>query len=219
MSATRYTVPATTSSNALSLSKTKGTPSVKIAFRSVPTEDGEQPRTLFADLWLTDAAFEATVRTLREVFRWEGNDLSELNAPILQGIEVDLVCEVEGYTDAQQQPREREVVKFINLPGAGGAGGVKALDGMDAANLCSSLNARLASIGRQATTARQGSARQGSAAGQNAGAAAGVSRPPQNGLAQGRQGASAPRGGRGSAPAGADDFPGFAPPQDGGGEY
>ena len=215
MSATRYTVPATTSSNALSLSKTKGTPSVKIAFRSVPTEDSEQPRTLFADLWLTDAAFEATVRTLREVFHWEGNDLSELNAPILQGTDVDLVCEVEGYTDAQQQPREREVVKFINLPGAGG---VKALDGMDAANLCASLNARLASIGRQATTARQGSARQGPAAGQNAGAAAGASRSPQHGLAQVRQGASAPRGGRGSAPAGVDDFPGFAPPQENG-EY
>lgn len=215
MSANRYTVAATTSSNALSLSKTKGTPSVKIAFRSIPTEEAEQPRTLFADLWLTDAAFDASVRTLREVFRWEGDDLSELNSPILQGIEVDLVCEVEAYTDAQQQPREREVVKFVNLPGAGG---VKALDGMDAANLCASLNAKLAGLGRQATAGRQGSARHAPVAGQAGAVAPGAASAPQHGLGQGRQGSGAPRSGRGSAPSGADDFPGFAPPQEDG-EY
>lgn len=215
MSATRYTVPATTSSNALSLSKTKGTPSVKIAFRSVPTEDGEQPRTLFADLWLTDAAFEATVRTLREVFRWEGNDLSELNAPILQGIEVDLVCEVEGYTDAQGATKQREVVRFINAPGGGG---VKALDGMAAADLCASLNAKLAGMGRQAGAARQTGARQGTTPGQAGAGAPGASRAPQHGAQQGYQGASAARGTRGGPANGADDFPGFAPPQDSG-EY
>lgn len=215
MSATRYTVPATVASNALSLSKTKGTPSVKIAFLTIPTEDGEQPRTLYADLWLTDAAFDSSVRTLREVFRWEGNDLAELNAPVLEGFEVDLVCEVEQYEDAQGNAKQREAVKFVNAPGGGG---VKALDDMAASDLCASLNAKLAGMGRQAGAARQTGTRQGATPGQAGAVASGASRAPQHGTQRGHQGASAARGTRGGPANGADDFPGFAPPQDGG-EY
>lgn len=199
MSNNRYTVLATVMSHALSLSKEKGTPSVKFVFKSTPVDAEDQPRTLYADLWLTDAAFEASVRTLRETFGWQGADMAELNQPILRDIEVELVCEVEVYEN-----KEREVVRFINLPGGAG---VKALDEMAAANLCASLNAKLAGMGQKAVAGRQSPSRQSDTG-------SGASRPPQHG----RQGSYTPGRGRGAAPSGPDDFPGFAPPQEDG-EY
>lgn len=137
MSNNRYTVPCKVTGNALAESKEKRTPSVKLALL---TQD-ENPRTLYADLWLTDATFDATVETLESVFGWSGMKLEELNEPILVGIEVDAVCEVETY-QGQNGTQEREVVKFINAPGSGG--GVKKMEAAQVSAVVSRLDALLA---------------------------------------------------------------------------
>ena len=109
-------VRCTVSGNALAESK-GGTPSVKLALVSVPKE-GEMPRKLWADLWLTDAAVERSIETLRDVFGWQGKSFSELNEPIFEGREVVAACEWEDGNDGNK----REKVAYVN-PVAGG--GVK----------------------------------------------------------------------------------------------
>ncbi len=178
MSNQRYTVRCIVTGNALAESKQKGTPSVKIALQ---TQD-ENPRTLYADLWLTDAAFDATVETLETVFGWGGMKLEELNEPVLVGIEVDAVCEIE-----EHEGREYEKVAFLNAPGAGG--GVKKMDDAQVKAVTSRLDAMLS---------RTRASRAGAGAG-----APGTRRPPVG-----------PR--RQTAPQGAGDFPGYAPPDEGG---
>lgn len=140
----RYNVPATVVGHALALSSQKNTPSVKLVLRTTD----ENPRNLYKDLWLSDGAFDGSVKVLREVLGWQGMDLQELNAQpaILAGIEVVAVCEVEEYDGPNGEPREREVVAFINDPNA--QGGAKPLEAAQAANLARSLNAKLAALGR-----------------------------------------------------------------------
>lgn len=176
--ADRFYIPCIVSGNAIAVSKEKKTPSVKIALK---TRDDKQERTLYADLWLTDNAFEATIKTLEDVLGWTGDKLSDLNEPILKGIEVDAVCEWESF-QGQHGEEWREKVVFLNRPGGGG--GVKKLDDAQVHQVVSRLDAMLAS--------RRGS------------------RPRATGAAPAPRRAPAPRQ---STPQGADDFPGFAPPE------
>lgn len=182
MSNARYIVPCIVTGNALAESKEKRTPSVKISLR---TQD-ENPRTLYADLYLTDAAFNATIETLETALGWSGMSLAELNDPVLKGVEVDAVCEIEEYptTNGMQQ---REAVRFLNAPGSGG--GVKKMDSAQVQGVVNRLDALLS----RARMSRGGSTTQG---------ATKRPTPPQHGRRQ-------------AAPQGANDFPGFAPVDEG----
>lgn len=145
-----YYFPAVVTGNALAESKNSKTPSVAVGLRTIPQE-GESPMTLYANLWLTDAAFEATVKTLREVLGWKGSDLTELNEPILKGIEVTAVCEWTEY-----EGKGRYEVRFLNSPGGGG--GVRKLDETAAKFIVSRLNAKLAQMSRGSASAPRKSA-------------------------------------------------------------
>jgi hypothetical protein len=139
MSNDRYYVPCTVTGNALAEAKNeKRTPSVKIAMRSHPQQEGEQSRALYSDLWLTEAAFEGTIKTLEEVFGWTGHSLAELNEPVLAGVEVVAVCEQE-YND--QLGKWFEKVVFINRPGGGG--GVARMDEAQTRQVVGKLDALL----------------------------------------------------------------------------
>lgn len=133
----RHYVPCIVTGNAIAVSKEKRTPSVRIALKT--TDD--QPRNLWADLWLTDNAFEATIRTLEEVFGWQGDKLSDLNEPILRDLTCEAVCEWEQITMQQGQEWKERVV-FLNR--LGGGGGVKKMDAAEVNNVVGKLDALLA---------------------------------------------------------------------------
>lgn len=138
MSNERYYVPCTVTGNALAEAKNeKKTPSVKIALRTIPQKEGEQARVLYADLWLSDAAFEGSLKTLEEVLGWTGITLAELNEPVLAGVEVVAVCEQE-YNE--QLNKWFEKVVFINRPGGGG---VAKLDDAQSRQVVGKLDALL----------------------------------------------------------------------------
>lgn len=139
MSNERYYVPCTVTGNALAEAKNeKKTPSVKIALRTIPQQEGEHARTLYADLWLSDAAFEGSIKTLEDVLGWTGHTLAELNEPVLAGVEVVAVCEQE-YNDQKSQWFEKVV--FINRPGGGG--GVAKMDEAQSRQVVNKLDALL----------------------------------------------------------------------------
>jgi hypothetical protein len=89
----------------------KQTPAVRITF----TAD-ELTEPVSANLWLSEAAFPYTMKTLTEVLGWTGDDFEELNAepPVLAGRLVSLVLADEEY-----QGKTRTVVKYINKIGGG----------------------------------------------------------------------------------------------------
>lgn len=97
--ADRHTFHATITNNALGKSKEKGTPSIKLlchADKDITT--GEPANfTCYVDLWLTFACMERTYRTLREVLKWDGDDLLEINQDpeLFSGIQVHLVCDYD----------------------------------------------------------------------------------------------------------------------------
>jgi hypothetical protein len=91
-------------SHALALSKTKQTPSVRVALMtkyneaspSVPFE-----KRMYADLWLSDGCFDRTMHILTKTFGWSGEDLEDLNTypELLKGAECSVVVENEEYND------------------------------------------------------------------------------------------------------------------------
>ena len=99
----------TVESNALATSKDKGTPSVKLSLAYF--NDLGVKQYIYADMWLSEAAVDRSLKTLLEVFNFSGK-LSELNEPILAGLPCSAVCEWETYDDKQ-----RLKVKFINRQG------------------------------------------------------------------------------------------------------
>jgi len=133
----RHTLSAEVTGNANSVSKEKQTPSIKIAFR---VED-ENPKTVYADLWLTDKTFESTMKTLEEVFGWQGDKISELNEPILKGCKAELVCEWEEFSGQNGQEWKEKVV-FINRPGGGA--GIKKMDEATVSTIAAKLDGVLA---------------------------------------------------------------------------
>jgi hypothetical protein len=102
-------------SNSLAHVGDKKTPSVKFQLKvcfNIATPNIAEGGVLYADLWLTDAAFENTMKTLSETFGWNGEDISELNnGELLFGIECNAVVEIEEY-DGKLRPK----VKFLNNP-------------------------------------------------------------------------------------------------------
>lgn len=139
--AERHYVRCAVRGNALAESKEKKTPSVKIRLQAIPganqpIEGYAEDRTLWADLWLSDASVEGSIETLEKVLGWHGNSFAELNEPCFEGVEVEAVCEWE-----QVGERWLEKVVFLNAPGGGG---VKKLDEAQARQVVSKLDAVLA---------------------------------------------------------------------------
>ena len=100
----RYTATAKTVD--LGQSAEKGTPYVSILFE---TEQGED---LTAFLYLSDAALERTVRTLREVFGFN-DDFGTVKEQVT-GKQASIVVEAEEY-----EGKSRMKVKWINTVGGG----------------------------------------------------------------------------------------------------
>lgn len=141
--AERHYVRCTVVGNALAESKEKKTPSVKIRLQAIPganppIEGFADNRTLWADLWLTDAALESSIETLEKVLGWRGSSFAELNDPCFDGVEVEAACEWE---DVGGQWREKVV--FLNAPGGGG---VKKLEDVQVRQVVSRLDAVLAKV-------------------------------------------------------------------------
>lgn len=108
------TFRAVVTSQALSYSKRKGTPSLQLQCRTkYNIEDPNTPAefTVFAQLWLTYAAMKNTLKTLKRCFNWEPGDTSELDQQLFRGTEVDLVLEEEEY-----EGETKTKVKFVNKP-------------------------------------------------------------------------------------------------------
>lgn len=152
----RHYVQAVVTGNALALSNEKKTPSVKIQMQAIPdrnpVEDGvalAPDRILWADLWLSEAAFASSLETLETVFGWRGMSIQELNEPILVGTEVSCACSWEEGQDGKW----REKVDFLNPPGGGM--GVKRLDEAAAHDVVSRVDALMQRVRQNAPGGRQ----------------------------------------------------------------
>lgn len=129
----RYT--ATVETAELGQSEAKGTPFLSLLCK---TEQGDE---LTAYLYLSDAAFERTTRTLREVFGFDNN--FETVVQQVTGKECSIVVEAEDY-----EGKTRMRVKWINT--VGGASG-KPLE--NASSLLAQLSAKAKRIPAAAPTA------------------------------------------------------------------
>ena len=129
----RYT--ATIESAELGQSEAKGTPYLSLLCK---TAEGEE---LTAYLYLSDAAFERTTKTLREVFAFDNN--FETVVAQVTGKECSIVVEAEEY-----EGKTRMRVKWINA--VGGSSG-KPLE--NAGSLLAQLSAKAKRIPAAAPTA------------------------------------------------------------------
>ena len=91
----------------------KGTASVKFrltANKNILTGEDIQPEAVFFDAWLTDTAFDGTMKTLSDSLGWTGNDFNDFNGTgKFVGMKVCIVCEEETYEN-----KIRTKVKFMN---------------------------------------------------------------------------------------------------------
>lgn len=133
-------------SSCLSKSKDKGTYSVKFLFNlicNIVDEETTVQGQIYGDLWLTEKTFDNTMKTLVEVFGFQGTDLSVLNSTTLfTGILCEIVVENEPFTNNSGATRLISKVKFIN-PVDSGFRSLKALPESDLLPVIDSLNARL----------------------------------------------------------------------------
>ena len=104
--------------NSLATSKDKGTPSVEIQVRTTnELPNGNQVAlTLTGNLWLTPNTTDRTIETLAYVFGWAGNSFTELNKPILVGIECEITVE-----ESEFNGRTQKKIAFFSKAGALGS--------------------------------------------------------------------------------------------------
>lgn len=143
-----YTYLCTLTSTAIGISQQKGTPSIRIAFRTesdvetgvLVSEIENAPSALYGDLWMSEKTIERTIETLRDVLGWQGTDFEELNAGNpLRGAQAWIVWDYEEY-EGKHHPR----VQWINA--VGGGGGLKKAEPDVAARVAAQFN-RLLSRG------------------------------------------------------------------------
>lgn len=111
----RKTYMATVTGNTLSVSRNKGTPSVKIKVQTMYEASDVSKAVVFTaygNLWLTYATMEKTWKTLKEVFGWESMNIETLKEPILVGKKVQIVGEHVEY-----EGKSRFEINFFNKPG------------------------------------------------------------------------------------------------------
>lgn len=133
------TYQATVLSTALATSKNKGTPSVKIQFGTeFNINDMQTPvrKSLYVDLWLTDATFDRTMDTLT-MLGWDGADLNALNG-------TELLCGKEAWVVVAEEEYEgkvRDKIQFVNPVGGGQS--AQRMEDKDAADLAKKLKAKV----------------------------------------------------------------------------
>lgn len=91
------------------------TPAINIALDLIKNVQTDEPvtGTVYASLWLTDAALEFSMRTMTEALGWTGTDLSEINGTgMFAGKEVWVVLEEQEYEGKTQTK-----VKYVNKVG------------------------------------------------------------------------------------------------------
>lgn len=96
--------------------------------------------------WLSDGAFDNTIRRLAEVFGFDG-DLATLNsgAQTLAGLPCNITTEMENY-----QGKDRLKVAWLNPPGGGGA---KPLEAAKVQSILGKLNAKAKAIAKSVKAA------------------------------------------------------------------
>lgn len=131
--------------NTLAESK-NGKPSVKLQIRTDRDLDSgnSTDRTFYADLWLTDKAAEKSIETLREI-GFQGDDLKQLNDPVLEGSMVEISTVWENYNG-----KDIEKVAYVNKVGSYANRGLKSLDPNKADKFAQKYNAMLRNKPKQA---------------------------------------------------------------------
>lgn len=125
--------------NTLATSKEKGTPSVEIQVRTSQEVGGDAvAMTLTGSIWLTSKTTERAIETLDRVFGWNGNSFSELNNPILKGIECEITVEESEYNGKPQKK-----IAFFNRPGESGTRAMTAIDDTQARSIASQFDSAL----------------------------------------------------------------------------
>ncbi len=91
----------------------KGTPSVQIPL--IVVEGDLEGKRITAHLWLTEAAFENTVKTLHDVFGFDGDFEALAKSPKgFAGLPASIVTEMETYNG-----EKRCKLKWLNNPNSG----------------------------------------------------------------------------------------------------
>lgn len=101
----------------LGASKNKGTPFIELYFKITQGENaGEMVKW---QGYFTDATSERTIQSL-VTMGWKGDDLSEFEDGNLHGLdanEVDIVVELESYTNDAGEERKTPKVQWVNRAG------------------------------------------------------------------------------------------------------
>jgi len=127
-------------SHVLATSKEKGTPSIKVQVEIQKNVVNGEPVTgsFYWDGWLTEKAFENTMKAVSEALGWNGGDLSELNGTgAFVGKIVQVVLEEEA---DDRTGKTHTKIKWLNPLGGGG---VKALSGADAKAVADKLKGKV----------------------------------------------------------------------------
>jgi len=126
----------------------KKTPFVRIPL--VVTEGDCKGQTTIYKAWLSDGAFDNTIRRLAEVFGFDG-DLITLNSgrQTLAGLPCNITTEMENY-----QGKDRLKIAWLNPPGGGEA---KPLDEIKVASILTKLNAKSKAVAKTVSAAKPGS--------------------------------------------------------------
>ena len=122
----------------------KNTPFVRIPL--VVTEGEFKGQIALYKGWLSDGAFDNTIKRLAEVFGFDG-DLITLNSgrQSLAGKPCNITTEMENY-----QGKDRLKIAWLNPPG-------KPLDEMKIASILTKLNAKSKAIAKTVSAAKPGS--------------------------------------------------------------
>jgi len=130
-------------------SKEKQTPYVRIPIRV--TEGPCKGHIAVVNLWLSNGAFDNTIKRMAEVFQFDG-DLAALHLgkQTLAGKPCNIETEMETY-----EGKDRLKVKWLNPPGGGGA---QPMDEAKVASILLSLNAKAKAIAKATNTAAKSGA-------------------------------------------------------------
>lgn len=143
----KETYSAVVMANALQMTQ-NGKESVAIQVQTIANlVTGEEAEKRFVgNLWLTPAAVEKSIETLREVFGYKENSFRPLNDPKkLNGVEVEITVEYDIYNG-----QERASVRWFNKPGSFANRGIKPIADSLAASICERLDAYFINAGQAA---------------------------------------------------------------------
>lgn len=124
-------------------SKQQQTPYIRIPF--TVTEGPAKGRIGVYQAWLTDSAFDNTIKRLKEVFAFDGDLEALYNRRVsFAGKKCNIQTEAETY-----QGKTKIKIAWLNPPGGGG-GGLKPIDKAKASSLLAKLSSRGKAIAKTA---------------------------------------------------------------------